>query len=81
MGTLQRTVSIIEKEDGQEPYILADENRHTEQEQRHGNAHHMQDLNVKSYQQTVSMMRRTSEQISDVFCGNTAVPVEIDQFL
>ena len=31
-------------------------------------------------QQTVSMMRRTTEQITDVFRGNTAVFVGIEQF-
>ena len=30
---------------------------------------------MTSFQQTVSMMRRTTEQIIDVSCGNTAAPV------
>ena len=66
---------------GQEPYILAEGDRHTELEQRHGSAHHEEDLNVNSLQQTVSMMRRTTEQITDVSCGNTAALVGIGQFL
>ena len=36
---------------------------------------------INSFQQTVSMMRRTTEQITDVTRGNTAAPVVIDQFL
>ena len=81
MDTLQRTISTIEKEIGQEPYILAEGDRHTEHEQRHGTAHHEEDLNVNRLQQTVSMMRRTTEQITDVSCGNTAALVGIEQFL
>ena len=40
-----------------------------------------EDLNVNSFQQTESMMRRTTAQITDVSCGNTAAPVVIEQFL
>ena len=40
-----------------------------------------EDLNVNSFQQTVSMMRRTTEQITDVSRGNTAALVGIEQFL
>ena len=36
---------------------------------------------INSFQQTVSMMRRTTEQITNVSCGNTAAAVVIDQFL
>ena len=36
---------------------------------------------INSFQQTVSMMRRTTEQITNVSYGNTAAPVVIDQFL
>ena len=67
--------------DSQEPYILSEANRHTEHKQRHGSARHEEDLSVNSLQQTVSMMRRTTEQITDVSCGNTAALVGIGQFL
>ena len=40
-----------------------------------------EDLNVNGFQQRVSMMSRTSEQISDVSRGNTAALVVIKQFL
>ena len=43
-------------------------------------AHHDEDLCANSFQQTVSMMRRTTEQITDVLRGNTAVFVGIEQF-
>ena len=36
---------------------------------------------INSLPQTVSMMRRTTEQITGVSCGNTAAPVLKDQFL
>ena len=41
-----------------------------EHEQYHGSSHHKEDLKVKSLQRTVSMMRRTTEQVTDVSCGN-----------
>ena len=40
-----------------------------------------EDLKVNGFQQIVSMMRRTSEQITDVSRGNTAALVVIKQFL
>ena len=40
-----------------------------------------EDLNVNSFQQTVSLMRRTTEQITDVSRRNTAALVGIEQFL
>merc|ERR1712209_74879 len=40
-----------------------------------------EDLNVKNIQRTVLMMGRTTEQITDVPCGNTVALVGIDQFL
>ena len=40
-----------------------------------------EDLNVNSLQQTVSVMRRTTEQIADVSHGNTAALVGIEQFV
>ena len=68
--------------DSQEPYILAEGNRHTEHEQRHGSARHKGYLNVKSFQRTVSvMMRRATVQITNVSNRNAAALVEIDQFL
>ena len=81
MDTFRRAISIIEKGNSQEPYILAEGNRHTEHEQRHGSSHHKEDLSAKSFQRTMLMMRRTTEQITDVSCGNTATLVGIDQFL
>ena len=42
-----------------------------EHEQRHGGAHHGKDLYVNSLQRTVLlMMKRTTEQITDVSRGN-----------
>ena len=74
MNTLQRTIS------SQERRVLAEGNRHTEHEQRNGSSHHKEDLNVKSLQQTVSMMRRTTEQIIDQFLLKlgTLITVEDD---
>merc|ERR1712039_1064045 len=40
-----------------------------------------EDLNVKNIQRTVLMMGRTTEQISDVPCGNTVALVGVDQYL
>ena len=79
MDTFQHAISIIEKE-SQEPYILAEGNGHRKHEQHHGSSHQKQDLKVKSLQRTVLMMRRSTEQITDVSCGNTAALVGIDQF-
>ena len=77
MDTLEHAISIIER-DGQQPCILAEGNRHTEHEQRHGNAQRKEDLNVNSFHHTVSMMmKRTTEQITDVSRGNTAGVVGI----
>ena len=67
MDTLQRKISFIKGGDSQEPYILAEGNRHTEHEQRNDSSHHNEDLNVKGFQQTVSMTRRTTEEIKDKF--------------
>ena len=55
--------------------------QHLRSEQRPGRSHDDVDFNVNSIQQTVSMMRRTTEQFTDVSCGNTAALVRIDQFL
>ena len=81
--TLRHAISIIEMEIAENLTILAKGNRHTEHELRDGSSHHDVDLNVNSLQQTVSMMmmKRTTEQITDVSCGNTAALAGIDQFL
>ena len=57
-------MDTLQTRDGQELCILAEGNRYTEHEQRHGGAHYDKDLNVNSFQLTVSMMKRTTEQIS-----------------
>ena len=62
--------------------MLAEGIRYTEHEVRNGSSHHDEDLKVNSFQQVVlMMMKRATEQITDVSCGNTAAIVEIDQFL
>ena len=71
MDTLQRTISIIEKEMAKNLAFL----------QQDGGSHQKEDANVKNFQRTVLMMRRTTEQITDVSCGITAALVGIDQFL
>ena len=38
-------------------------------------------FNVNSLQRTVLMMRRTTEQVPDVSCGNAAAFVGTDQFI
>ena len=74
MDTLQNANSNIQMEIAKNFTILADGNRYTEHELRNGSSHHDADLNVNGLQQTVSMMmmKRTTEQITDVSCGNTA---------
>ena len=66
MDTLQHTIQSLRK---RWPRTLhfAEGNQHTEHGQRRGNAHHKEDLIVNSLQQTVSMMRRNTEQINDQF--------------
>ena len=61
--TLQHVISNVELEIAKNPAFLQKEI----DEQRHGGAH--QQLSAKS------VMRRTTEQITDVSCGNTAAPV------
>ena len=79
--TFQHAISIIEKEMAKN-FTFLKKDRHTEHELRNGSAHHKQDLNVNSLQQTVSMMmKRTAEQITKVSCGNTAALAGIEQFL
>ena len=78
--TLQHVISIIEKKMAKNG-ILAERNRFTEHEQSHGSAHHDKNLNANSFQQTVSMMKRITEQITDVSRGNTAALIVIEQFL
>ena len=77
MDALQRTISRIKKEMAKNPTFLHKE-IDTEHEHRNGSSHHREDFNVKSFQRTVLMMRRTTEQITDVSCGNTAALVGID---
>ena len=76
----QRGISIIGKEMAKNQSIHAKRNRHTEHEQRHGSAHEDEDFNIKSLQRTM-MMKRITEQITDVSRGNTAALVVIKQFL
>ena len=81
MDTLQNAISIIEKEMAKNPTFMQKgiDTRNT------NNATvaiiTKEDFNVSSIQQTVSMMRRTTEQITDVSRGNTAALVVIKQFL
>ena len=72
-------ISNVEKEMAQN-FTFFQKEIDTEHELRNGSAHHKRDFNVSSFQQTVSMMRRATEQITDVSCGNTAAFVGIDQF-
>ena len=83
MDTLQNANSNIQMEIAKNFTILADGNRYTEHELRNGSSHHDADLNVNGLQQTVSMMmmKRTTEQITDVSCGNTAALARINHFL
>ena len=54
----------------------------TKEPEQHQDSSHQKELKVKSLQRTVfMMMKRTTEQISDVTVGNTAALVGIDQFL
>ena len=56
-------------------------NRYKEHEQHQDSSHRDEDLNVNSFQQTVlTMMKRTTEQITDVSRGNTAALVGIEHF-
>ena len=80
MDTLQRMISIIEKEIAKNLTFLQ-----KEIDTRNTNSATValitkEDLNVNSFQLTVSMLRRTTEQINDVSCGNTAALVGIEQF-
>ena len=82
MDTFQHGISIIEKEMAKKPKFMQKgiDTRNT------NNATvapiTKEDLNVNGFQQTVSMMRRTTEQITDVSRGNTAaLLVGIEQFL
>ena len=80
MDTLLRVISIIEQEVAKNLTILQKgiDTRNT------NNATVLlitkEKLSVNSFQQTVSMMRRTTEQINDVSRGNTAALVGIEQF-
>ena len=68
--------------DSQEPCIVAEGNRHREHEQHQDSSHQKEDLEVNCFQRKdLMMMKRTSEQITDLSRGNTAVIVGIEQFL
>ena len=81
MDTFQHGISIIEKEMAKNPIFMQKgiDTRNT------NNATvaliTKVDLNVNGFQQTVSMMRCTTEQITDVSRRNTAALVVIKQFL
>ena len=80
MDKFEHGISIIEKEMAKNPIFMQKgiDTRNT------NNATvaliTKEDLNVNGFQQTVSMMRRTTEQITDVSRGNTAALVVIKQF-
>ena len=80
MDTLQHAISIIEKETAKNLAFLPKEIGTRNTNKATVALVTKEDLNVNSLQQTVSMMRRTTEQITDVSCGNTAGLVGIDQF-
>ena len=66
-------ISNVEKEMAKNPTFL-------QKEIDTRNSNNAKVALINGFQQTVSMMRRTTEQITDVSCGNTAAPVVIDQF-
>ena len=68
MDTLQHAISIIEMEIAKNLTVPAERNRYTEHELRNGRSRHDVDLDVNSLHHTVSMMmmKRTTEQITDV---------------
>ena len=74
MDTLQHSISIIEKEIAKNPAFL-------QKEIDTRNTNNARVALINSLQQTGSMMRHTTEQITDVSCGNTAASVVFDQFL
>ena len=78
MATFQHAISTIEIAKN---LAFLQKNRHREHEQHQDSSHQKEDFNVKSLQRTVFMlMKRTTEQITDVTRGNTAAFVGIDQF-
>ena len=79
MDTLQHEIKIIEKEMAKNPTFLQKEIDTRNTNRHHGSSHRDEDLMVKSLQRTMLMRRRTTEQITDVSCGNTAALVGIDQ--
>ena len=82
IDTSQHAISTIEKEVAKNLAFFAEGNRHREHEQHQESSHQKEDLKVKSLQRTVTMMmKRTTEQITDVSRGNTAAFVGIDQYL
>ena len=67
IDTLQRTISIIEKEIAKNPTFLQKEIDTRNTNNVIAALIIRKTFNVKSLQQTVSMMRRTTEQIIDQF--------------
>ena len=66
-------MSIVEKEMAKNPTFL-------QKEIDTRNSNNAKVALINSFQQTVSMVRRTSEQITDVSRGNIAALVVIEQF-
>ena len=73
MDTLQHAISIIEKE-------IAKNHTFLQTEIDTVNTSKAMVALINSFQQTM-MMKCTTEQITDVSCGNTAALVGIEQFL
>ena len=72
MDTLQRVISIIEKEIAKNPAFMQ---KGIDPRNTNNSTVALitkEDLYVNSFQQKVSMMRRTTDQITDVSRGNTA---------
>ena len=83
MDTFQHAISIIEKGTAKNLAFLQKEiDTRNSNSIRTALIRRKTYLKVKSFQRTVlMMMKRTTEQITDVTRGNTAALVGIDQFL
>ena len=66
-------MSIVEKEMAKNPTFL-------QKEIDTRNSNNAKVALINSFQQTVSMVRRTTEQITDISRGNIAALVVIEQF-
>ena len=66
-GHTSDVISNVEKEMAKNPTFL-------QREIDTRNSNNAMVALINSFQQTVSMVRRTTEQITDVSCGNTAAP-------